>query len=296
MPLDPPPFPDDLAEAYPQIADEPVFDPSEHLALERAGGHLTLCDLGYGPEDGRDLPSNLAVAGPMRLLSPAGVAALRRVAAAYDALVPQSEGQRRTGYRKPRGLLYSSRFVRDLCRDPDLAAFLSDVAGTPLALHAMPTPAATIVYAPKQGDMVNTGWHLDSVGFACVIALNEPGELAGGRFQYFKGTRNAIAESLGIAPEDLRRSVGHMTDLPADRIESMAFPAAGFGQLMQGHMVLHRGEPLYAPGDRMVLVVAFMSLDLDYPDATNWPEVRKWNSPAVEEEYRRLLAWRGTGG
>jgi hypothetical protein len=61
---------------------------------------------------------------------------------------------------------------------------------------------------------------------------------------------------------------------------------------MQGNMVLHRGEPLRRPAARSVFVPGFMALDLDYPDVTNWREVRNWNSPSVQTEYLRHKAWR----
>ena len=210
--------------------------------------------------------------GPFRLLSHTGVEAMRFIARSFKQLGPRTEGDPKAAYLKPRGLLYSSRFVRDLCTAPVLNAFLSEIAATPLALHGMPTAAAAVIYAPPEIEKTNQGWHLDTVGFACVIALNDPHELEGGSFQFFKGTRQSVAEWLGVETQDLRKSVGHLTSLPTEQVVTARFPAAGYAMLMQGQMVLHRGEPLRSPGERMMLVSSFMSLDPRFPDATHWPE------------------------
>lgn len=289
--LNPPPFPDDLVGLYPQIADEPEFRPVDHLALESGGDRIGLDALGYLPEDLNGLPTDCAAVGPFRVLSPAGVEALRTVALAFRKLDPATEDDPKAGYQKPRGLAYSSRFVRSMCADRDLAVFLSRQAGTPLAHHGALT-LPTIVYAPTSIERSNQGWHLDTVGFACVISLNDPDTLDGGRFQYFKGTKQAVANRLGVDPRDLRRSVGHITELPTDQVETVRYPAAGWGMLMQGQMVVHRGEPLNAPAERMVLVTALMSLNPLIPDPTYWSEIETWNSPAVSEERRRHEIWR----
>ena len=84
--LNPPPFPDDLVGLYPQIADEPEFRPVDHLALESGGDRISLDALGYLPEDLNGLPTDCAAVGPFRVLSPAGVEALRTVALAFRKL------------------------------------------------------------------------------------------------------------------------------------------------------------------------------------------------------------------
>lgn len=292
MLMNPPPFPADLARSYPPIKDEPEFRADKHLALEAGGQRVNLDSLHYDPDEIQGLPSTLAVGGPFRLLSHTGVEAMRFIARSFKQLGPRTEGDPKAAYLKPRGLLYSSRFVRDLCTAPVLNAFLSEIAATPLALHGMPTAAAAVIYAPPEIEKTNQGWHLDTVGFACVIALNDPHELEGGSFQFFKGTRQSVAEWLGVETQDLRKSVGHLTSLPTEQVVTARFPAAGYAMLMQGQMVLHRGEPLRSPGERMMLVSSFMSLDPRFPDATHWPEIRRWNSPALEEEYRRHTEWR----
>ena len=59
-----------------------------------------------------------------------------------------------------RGAGYRSRFVRDFCRCPELLAFLSDLAGTPLAQHSVPAVACGINYAPEDITRAVDSWHV----------------------------------------------------------------------------------------------------------------------------------------
>ena len=281
-----------LSGDYPVIYNEPVFCANVHLALEQPESTLSLAHFGYSQSEIKEAPSQLAVSGPFRILSDEGVQAMRLVAAEFKRLTPRTESNPKAAYVKPRGLFYSSRFVRDLCTSVELGAFLSELSGTPLGAHNMPTLAAGMIYSPRTVEKTNQGWHLDTVNFASVVALHDSGELKGGRFQYFKGTRDEVAAHLGIEAHALRTSVGHLTGLPPGRVMSVDYPSAGFALFMQGNMVLHRGEPLQELGERVMFVPAFMSLDMRYPDHTHWPEIQRWNSPALENEYERHRAWR----
>jgi hypothetical protein len=277
---------------YPPLENEPKFQAEVHLQLEPPSQTLTLESFGYHPGELGDVPSTLAVAGPFRLLSDEGVQALRFIAAQFKNLSLRLEGDSKAAYLKPRGIWYSSQFVRELCTSPLIRAFFSDLAGTPLAAHGMPTVAAAMIYAPPEIEKTNQGWHLDTVNFATVIALTEPDELDGGCFQYFRGTRAEVAAQLNIEEHELRTSVGRLTDLEPARVVTVKYPAAGYALFMQGNLVLHRGEPLRAPAERVVFVPAFVPLDMRYPDVTHWSEIQRWNSPALNEEYKRHRAWR----
>ena len=157
----------------------------------------------------------------------------------------------------------------------------------------MPTLGASFIFAPPQVEKTNQGWHLDSVGFALVIMASDPASLSGGGFQYFRGPGQEAARLLAAGdPAALRNSVGKLGALPATRTETLHYPAAGYGCFMQGSHVLHRGQPLTAPGARSVFVASFIACDPRVHDATNWATVKGFNSPAVPREYVRHKAWR----
>jgi len=285
-------FSENIPEGYPIIDDEPEFQPGRHLQLERPAHTLDLESFGYQRSELNDVPSGLALAGPFRLLSDEGVQAVRQVATQFRHKSLRLEGNSKAAYLKPRGVWYSSKFVRDLCSAAELREFVSELAGTPVAVHGMPTVAAALIYAPPEVEKTNQGWHLDTVNFSSVIALTEPAKLEGGRFQYFLGTRSEVAARLKIQDHELQTSVGRLTELPPERVVTVEYPAAGHALFMQGNLVLHRGEPLRAPAERIVFVPAFVPLDMRYPDITHWSEIQRWNSPALVEEYKRHRAWR----
>jgi len=285
-------FPNRVPDSYPRLAGEPRFDAARHLALEPPVSVMTLADFGYDAEARARCPSQIAITSAFRILSDEGLAALRAVGEEFRRLEAGTEGNPEAAYVKPRGSAYSSRFARDLSHCPELLDFVSQIAGTPLAPHSMPTLGSSFVYAPPQVEKTNQGWHMDSLGFDCVILVSDPDETNGGGFQYFQGTLQEVARICGVAEHEIRTSVGKLGNLPADRIHTMTYRRAGYGAFMQGNMVLHRGEPLRRPAPRSVFVPGFIALDLDYPDVTNWREVRKWNSPSVTNEYLRHQAWR----
>jgi hypothetical protein len=285
-------FPNRIPESYPRLVREPAFDPSKHLALERPDRLITLEEFGYDEATRARCPSQIAITSAFRILTDEGVAALREVGEQFRRQEQKTEGNPRAAYVKPRGSAYSSKFARDLSRSPDLLAFVSEIAGAPLAPHTMPTLGASFVYAPPQAEKTNQGWHMDSLGFDCVIMVSGPDDGNGGGFQYFQGTLQEVARICGVAEHEIRTSVGKLGNLPADRIHTMTYRKAGYGAFMQGNMVLHRGEPLRRPAARSVFVPGFIALALDYPDVTNWREVRNWNSPSVKAEYLRHKAWR----
>ena len=285
-------FPNRIPDSYTRLAGEPEFVPSRHLALEKPDRFITLAEFGYDAETVARCPSPIAITSAFRILTDEGVAALREVGELFARQEHKTEGNTAAAYVKPRGSAYSSKFARDLSWSADLAAFASEIAGTPLAPHSIPTLGSSFVYAPPQVEKTNQGWHMDSLGFDCVIMVSDPDETNGGGFQYFQGTLQEVAKICGVAEHEIRSSVGKLGALPPERIHTMTYRKAGYGAFMQGNMVLHRGEPLKRPAGRSVFVPGFIAMDLDYPDVTNWREIRNWNSPSVRAEYLRHKAWR----
>ncbi len=287
------PFPREIPASYQTIDGEPEFDPARHLALEMPERIWKLKDFGYDEHIRARYPSQVAVTSPLKVLTAEGVAALREVGEGFKRLELKTEGNPDAAYVKPRGVVYSSTFARDLSRDADLADFLSRIAGTPLAPHTIPTLAAGFVFAPPDVSKTNQGWHLDSLGFGLVIMVSDPEELDGGSFQYFNGTSMEAVRLVGLSdPSELRSSIGKLGAIPEDRILTIDYPCAGYGMFMQGNLILHRGEPLRRPAERSVFVPGFIARDMTFDDVTNWQEVREWNSPTLLQEYARYKAWR----
>ena len=287
------PFPKRIPACYPPLDREPDFDPARHLALERPDLVYRLRDFGYSAGECAAHASDVAMTSPFRVLSAEGVTALRDVGEAFKRLHPPTEGHPDAAYVKPRGAAFSSRFIREFCRCSLLSEFLSDIAGTRLAPHTLPTLSAGFVYAPSDLEKTRQGWHLDSLGFALVIMVSEPGTLDGGAFEYFQGTVGEAAMLAGVDhPSRLRTTIGVKCELPVERIGKAAYPQAGFGLFMQGNLVLHRGEPLRRPAERCVFVPGFIARNLKFRDATNWPEIRQWRSPTICREFVRHKAWR----
>jgi len=121
-------FPSISPDGFPVLAREPVFDPARHLALEHPDRIVTLRDLGYSPEEIAACPTELGITSCFRVLSDEGVACLLEVA---RSLAPYIRGVERIS-RMVRGGAYQSRFLRDLCRSPDVAHWISEICGAPM--------------------------------------------------------------------------------------------------------------------------------------------------------------------
>jgi hypothetical protein len=284
MLADPLSFPQELPPTYQPLTDEPAFDPARHLALERPRQVWQLAELGYTPAQIEACASEVAVAGPLRLLSEEGVAAARAVALSLRAHCLTSD---RTA-RYLAGGVYRSRFLRDLCNCAPVTAFLSEIVGCELLPHSMPSQQIYINYAPEDGTRAVDTWHVDSIGFDYVLLLNDPRTLSGGDFQFFRGTIEQAAQLLETAPEGLTEA--NARDLPPDRVVTASFPAAGYALLQQGNLIVHRATALTRPGERITLVPGLVARDLRWPDPTR-DAVIGWGEPGIVAEYARHKAW-----
>lgn len=284
MLADPLSFPQELPPTYQPLADEPAFDPARHLSLERPRQAWSLADFGYTPAQIRNCASEMAVAGPFRLLSAEGVAAARSVALSLRA---HSRTSDRTA-RYLTGGVYRSRFLRDLCNCAQVTAFLSDLAGCELLPHSMPSQQVYINYAPEEVTRAVDTWHADSIGFDYVLLLNDPRTLSGGDFQFFRGTIEEAARLLGTDSGGLTDAI--TKDLPPDRVVTAAFPAAGYALLQQGNLVVHRATALARPAERITLVPGLVARDVRWPDPTK-DGVTGWGEPGIVAEYARHKAW-----
>jgi hypothetical protein len=284
MLADDPPFPSTRPLGYEQLGDEPVFDPKRHLALEPPSQSWTLEDFGYSEEEAGECASHIAIAGPIRLLSDEGAEASRAVAAAL-------RGSRQTSDRTANylaGGVYRSRFLRDLCNCPQVTAFFSEIAGCELLPHSMPSQQLYINYAPDDLSKAVDTWHTDSIGFDCVILATDPATFSGGRFQFFRGTRQEAASLLETCPEDLTAPT--VRDLPEDRVVGFQFPAAGYAVFQQGTMVVHRATRLERRAERNTMVIGYVSRDVALTDPTR-DSIVGWREPGLMAEFARHKAW-----
>lgn len=271
------------------LEDEPSFHAARHLALEMPSEFVRLSDLGYTPAEAATCATDVAITAPFRVFSDAGVAAARAVA---EQLKPyrKSIGERRIASYTPAGV-YRSAFLRDYCGSPALADFLTDLAGTPMAAHTLPMLQVYVNFAPEDLARAVDNWHADSIGFSLVVMISDPAEMEGGKFQYFKGTTAEASECFS-AKEDARLVFGYKDGLPPERMIDVTYPAPGYGILMQGSMVVHRGAPLTRPGARTTFVSGFVARDVGIPDPTNTTRMQHWGQPTLLTELARHGAWR----
>jgi hypothetical protein len=283
-------FPKTRPPGYEPLDQEPIFDPSRHLALEWPSKIMTLKNFGYDDETIATCPSRLAMTSPFRIMSAEGVSQLHKVSLALKA---QRFTTNRTGANRLkfniRGAGYRSSFIRGFVTCPLVEGFLSALAGTPLISHSMPSVQAAINYAPDDVGRTIDPWHVDSVGFVFVMMVTDPRSFEGGEFQYFLGTKPDAAGLLETTAERLTDGFGD--DLPAERLETVAFPAAGYAFFMQGHMLLHRAARLRTAAERITFVPSYVSRDLGYRDPTNTTSMRLWSDPGMWTELARHKAW-----
>ncbi len=287
-----------LADVFPEqppgyrwIEGEPAFDPARHLQLEQPRRSWTLADLGYGADFVAAQASPLAMFSPARLLSDRGIAALQEVVRLLAPHVRHTpDGHRSTGYL--RGTVFMSRFMRDLARSPEVAAFASELFGTPLLPHTMVYQQGHLNFPPRDLARNIDEWHHDFVGFDYVLMCHDPAACKGGEFRYFLGTR-----------EEGHAIVAAGEAIPDERIVTPRFPGPGYACFMQGSAVYHCASPLREPAWRVSLVNAYVSLDVEKPDPTRTFFVAAeglydWLKDEREAghwwgEYARHTAWLG---
>ena len=278
MSLEPIEFPNVVPDGVDVLDHEPEFNAQRHLQLEAAKNIYTLDDFGYSPEEISQCPSNIALAGPFRILSEEGAGALLDVSRRLEVFKSRSE-RIAAMVRYP---AYRSKFIRDLARNLDVAAFVGEQLQATIVPHSLTGVAlAHFNYAPsKLGEPVDH-WHHDVVGVDYVMAASDPSEWEGGRFEFFTGTK-----------EEARLVQGAGKQLPVERIVSVEFPGPGWVIAQQGNMVVHRGAPLKTLAERTTFLVCYVAANLDLPEAN---VIRDYTTmdPAhiVYPEWARHKAW-----
>ncbi len=284
------PFPEAPIEGFPalDLAIDPVFDPAVHLALEQPSQIFSLADLGYDAQTIAEAPCPVAATSCFRVLSDAGVAALQSVVAGLE---PYCRNLQRIS-RAVRGGVYQSRFLRGLCLSPEVAAHCSQIMGLPLHPHSLPHQLGHLNYTPKTpGENVDK-WHVDTLRFDYVLFVTDPKSVAGGEFEYFKGTKEEMADLYARG-----------TPFPEDRIVAPDMPGPGYAVLQQGNLVVHRAKGLnhavmqkaeYSGLERITMVNGYVPADMAHPDFTAFDQIYRIDPPEViSGEYARHAAWMG---
>lgn len=284
------PFPKERPPSYIKLDKEPTFDATKHLALTQPETIMSLTELGYTENDIEKCPSKFGISTAFRILSPEGVAAMYEICSAmYDNRnVSVGTGVNRLG-SYIRGAGYRSQFIKDFCDSPELAEHLSDMAGVNLARHSVPAVACGVNYAPKDIRKAVDTWHVDSVAFDIVMMITDPTFLEGGEFQYYHGTKMNGQKLLGIEGEE-----GVDTELPAERVVTVPFPAAGYGFMQQGNMIFHRACRLQKKAERITMIPSFVVAPKTANDATNSVNMASWDDPGLTAELSRHEAWRAS--
>ncbi len=263
------------------IADDPVFDPAKHLALEMPEQTLTLFDLGYDKSILATTPTPIAATSVFRVLSDEGVEAMYHVCKQLEAFTTSNPRIA----RNTRGGIYRSKFLRDFSASVDVAAHMSSIMQTPLRPLSMLHNMAHLNYQPLTvGDNVDK-WHYDTLQVDTVMFVTDPNQVEGGEFQYFKGTRDdmaALKAQGGSVPEDL--------------VIAPTMPGAGHAILMQGNYVVHQAKGVRCDGERITLVNGFSYADLEVADFTAVGQLMHADPQGVvAAEYARHMALRTAG-
>ncbi len=274
-------FPTTSPPGFDWLDDEVAFDPARHLRLEEPEDVVFLADLGYSEEDIAATATPVAASAPFRILSEEGAAVMLDTARRLEQFVTPAADRIE---RVVRGGCYRSRWLRDLCLSPDLADHLSAIYGIPVAPHAMPHHLGHLNYSPTSVGEAIDKWHHDTLPLDVVIPVTDPAAVAGGRFEWFRGTKAEAADlaAAGATP-------------PRDRVVVPEFGGAGWGIALHGNMVVHRAAPLDAPCERISMVNGYVALDTSVPEQSRTADlIGVDDAHALYAEWTRFAAWRSS--
>lgn len=273
------PFPDVIPPGFEWFEDEPVFDPSIHLAIEKPDTIRHLQEFGYSDELVSRKASTVAVSSPFRVLSDEGAAALLSVARSLKAHAVSCERIE----NMVRGGCYRSKFLRDLCVDPSLTEMMCEIYQTDVAPHTMPLHLGHMNFAPNDLSKAVDKWHHDTLPLDTVMMVSDPATLDGGEFEYFVGTKDEMAELAAVGKTP-----------PRDRVEAPHFAGPGYAIALHGNMVVHRGAALNKPGERISMVNGYVSTNTSLDDQHRHVDLTAVDPPeALYAEWARHAAWRG---
>lgn len=219
------------------LKDEPKFDASRHLSLEKPKNLYDLKSFGYTSEDLQNTPSDVAITSCFRVLSQEGVEALNHVCEQLE----KHKVKNRT-----RGGGYRSTFLRDLCFSEDINNHVAEIMGVELIPNPMLHQTGHINYSSSELKNKNS-WHFDTVPFNIVMFLTDLNKISGGEFQYFKGTKTNFEYM-----QKMEKSI------PVDDVVTPFIANAGYAVAMQGNYVVHQSNKLNLYAKRISIVNSFI--------------------------------------
>lgn len=250
---------------YVWLEDEPVYNPSIHLQLEKPDQVWQLTDFGYSPEQVHFFHFPIAITSPFRMLSAEGLQAMRHTV--FQLASHAASSSRIANF--VRGGVYRSRFLRDFCQCTEISAFIGELAGAPILPHTMPLYQGHINLMPKEPGREVDRWHTDTVALDYVLLLTDPKTFEGGDFEYIPMTKEAAISSLSSPKKYESKTI------------KVAYPEAGFAVLQQGNMVVHRANRVSKGDERTALVQSYVPEDLDRYDVSKLSDCRPIDPPDV---------------
>ena len=271
-------FPRTVPEGVEGLDNEPAFNPALHLQLEPGQQIYRLDEFGYSEAEIAKCPSNIAVAGPFRVLSDEGAAVLLEICRRLEVFKRRSE-RIAAMVRYP---AYRSGFIRELARSRDVAEFVGDQLEARIVPHSLTgLTLAHLNYAAEETGEPIDRWHHDIVGINLVMAATDQRQLDGGRLQFFAGTKHEVAEL-----------TGNGQTIPLERIVSVEYPGPGWAIAGQLNMVVHRAAPLNKLAERTSFLVSYVAADLSLPETNVIRDYTTMDPPhIVYPEWARHKAW-----
>jgi len=274
------PFPSEVPGGYEWFTDEPKFDPKLHLALEKPQTTISLAELGYDSDVIKTKASTVAASSPFRILSDEGAKVLLDVARKLRSHAISCERIE----NMVRGGCYRSRFLRDLCVDQSINELMCDIYDVDVAPHTMPVHLGHMNFSPSDLNKAVDKWHHDTLPLDYVMMVSDPKSLSGGEFEYFLGTKDEVEQITASG-----------NSLPNDRIVAPNFPGPGYAIALHGDMVVHRGAPLKAPGERISMVNGYVAMDTSGDDQHRHIDLTLVDDPeSLYAEWAKHSAWRAS--
>ena len=272
-------FPSAQPAGYEWFTDEPKFDPTRHLALEAPTEIVMLSDLGYDDAEIATKATPVACSSPFRVLSDEGAEIMLTLSRRLlDFAKPAGDRIE----RMTRGGCYRSRWLRDLCISPEVSAHMASIYGVDVAPHAMPLHLGHINYQPTNLSDAVDKWHHDTLPLDCVMTVTDPATLDGGHFEWFRGTKHEMVEM---------RARGEV--MPRERVVAPEFPGPGYAIALHGNMIVHRGAPLNALGERISMVNGYVAMDSSADEQSRSRDLIVVDDPELlYTEWAKYAAWR----
>ncbi|MFC5721698.1 hypothetical protein ACFP1Z_16115 [Streptomyces gamaensis] len=245
---------------------------SEFVDRTAKGPRTSLRAFGYADAElgrwGRRV-DDTAVAGPLRLLTEEGLAALTEVC---DGLERAAGTTRFIATRRVRGADLLSPFINNMIRDRVFLLACSRLVGVPLVPHPLRIPTAQINYSAGQGRREIVRWHRDGMDYVFTIQLSGEEDYEGGRFTYFQGRTD---EFPGDGPGD-------------PRVREAPCRERGATLFLHGSRIFHAVTPV-TDGRRVVLVLSFFCPYFARQDSnTFWHLAGDDGIPATAVAWLRL--------